>query len=321
FKMKTDKLIKIVNNFSGKKIGVIGDLMLDHFMWGDVERISPEAPIPVVLVEKESFSPGGAGNTAANIAALKGETFIVGLVGCDQAGDFLFREFQKRGIKTSGVIRDSLKPTTQKIRVVARGQQMVRIDKEDNGCINAKIERKIINFINLNIKQWQALVISDYDKGLLNKELVQKIMKLAKKHKIPTIGDARPKNAIFFKNITLLTPNHKEAVEIAGTNNLREAGRIIQKKLNCDILITQGAEGMTLFEKNRIQHFSTKAREVFDVAGAGDTVVAILALALATGSSLKEAAIISNHAAGIVVGKLGVATVNQKELKDSLKNE
>ncbi|MCG2700278.1 D-glycero-beta-D-manno-heptose-7-phosphate kinase [Candidatus Parcubacteria bacterium] len=319
--MKTDKLIKIVNNFSGKKIGVVGDLMLDHFMWGDVERISPEAPIPVVLVEKESFSPGGAGNTAANIAALKGETFIVGLVGCDQAGDFLFREFQKRGIKTSGVIRDSLKPTTQKIRVVARGQQMVRIDKEDNGCINAKIERKIINFINLNIKQWQALVISDYDKGLLNKELVQKIMKLAKKHKIPTIGDARPKNAIFFKNITLLTPNHKEAVEIAGTNNLREAGRIIQKKLNCDILITQGAEGMTLFEKNRIQHFSTKAREVFDVAGAGDTVVATLALALATGSSLKEAAIISNHAAGIVVGKLGVATINQKELKDSLKNE
>ena len=319
--MKTDKLIKIVNNFSGKKIGVIGDLMLDHFMWGDVERISPEAPIPVLLVEKESFSPGGAGNTAANIAALKGETFIIGLVGCDQAGDFLFREFQKRGIKTSGVIRDSLKPTTQKIRVVARGQQMVRIDKEDNGCINAKIERKIINFINLNIKQWQALVISDYAKGLLNKELVQKIMKLAKKHKIPTIGDARPKNAIFFKNITLLTPNHKEAVEIAGANNLREAGKIIQKKLNCDILITQGAEGMTLFEKNRIQHFSTKAREVFDVAGAGDTVVAILALALATGSSLKEAAIISNHAAGIVVGKLGVATVNQKELKDSLKNE
>ncbi|MBU4367254.1 D-glycero-beta-D-manno-heptose-7-phosphate kinase [Patescibacteria group bacterium] len=319
--MKTDKLIKIVNNFSGKKIGVVGDLMLDHFMWGDVERISPEAPIPVVLVEKESFSPGGAGNTAANIAALKGETFIVGLVGCDQAGDFLFREFQKRGIKTSGVIRDSLKPTTQKIRVVARGQQMVRIDKEDNGCINAKIERKIINFINLNIKQWQALVISDYDKGLLNKELVQKIMKLAKKHKIPTIGDARPKNAIFFKNITLLTPNHKEAVEIAGANNLREAGKIIQKKLNCDILITQGAEGMTLFEKNRIQHFSTKAREVFDVAGAGDTVVATLALALATGSSLKEAAIISNHAAGIVVGKLGVATINQKELKDSLENE
>ncbi|MBU4274580.1 D-glycero-beta-D-manno-heptose-7-phosphate kinase [Patescibacteria group bacterium] len=319
--MKTDKLIKIVNNFSGKKIGVIGDLMLDHFMWGDVERISPEAPIPVLLVEKESFSPGGAGNTAANIAALKGETFIIGLVGCDQAGDFLFREFQKRGIKTSGVIRDSLKPTTQKIRVVARGQQMVRIDKEDNGCINAKIERKIINFINLNIKQWQALVISDYAKGLLNKELVQKIMKLAKKHKIPTIGDARPKNAIFFKNITLLTPNHKEAVEIAGTNNLREAGRIIQKKLNCDILITQGAEGMTLFEKNRIQHFSTKAREVFDVAGAGDTVVATLALALATGSSLKEAAIISNHAAGIVVGKLGVATINQKELKDSLENE
>lgn len=319
--MEINKLIKIIDNFKGKKIGVIGDLMIDHFIWGDVERISPEAPVPIILVEKESFSPGGAGNTAANIAALGGETFIVGSVGCDQYGEFLFCELQKRDIITSGVIKDSLKPTTQKIRVVARGQQMVRIDKEDNSCINAKIERKIINFINSNIKQWQALIISDYAKGLLNKKLIQKIIKLAEKHKIPTIADTRPKNADFFKNVTLLTPNHKEAIEIAGVNNLKEAGRIIQKKLNCDVLITQGAGGMTLFEKNGIQHFSTKAREVFDVAGAGDTVAAALALALAAGSNLKEAAIISNHAAGVAVGKLGVATVNQKELKDSLENE
>lgn len=319
--METDKLIKIIDNFKGKKIGVIGDIMLDHFIWGDVERTSSEAPVPIILVEKESFSPGGAGNTAANISALGGETFIVGSVGCDQTGEFLFCEFQKRGIRTSGVIKDSLKPTTQKIRVVARGQQMIRIDKEDNSCINAKIERKIINFINSNIKQWQALIISDYSKGLLNKKLIQKIIKLAKKHKMPTIADTRPKNADFFRNITLLTPNHKEAIEIAGVDNLKKAGRIIQKKLNCDVLITQGAEGMTLFEKNRIQHFSTKAHEVFDVAGAGDTVVAALTLALAAGSNLKEAAIISNHAAGVVVGKLGVATVNQKELKDSLENE
>lgn len=315
-----ENLIKIVDNFKGKKIGVIGDLMLDHFIWGDVERISPEAPVPVVLVAKESFVPGGAGNTAANISALGGEAFIVGLVGKDFAGKNLFEEFEKCGIKTEGIIEYSQKPTTQKIRVVARGQQVVRIDKEDVQYINSDIEKKLLEFVNSHIKEWDGLVISDYAKGLITKNLVETIINLAVKYEKPIIGDAKPKHALFFKNVTALSPNHKEALAMAKVSDIEEAGKIIQKQLNCSVLLTQGAEGVTLFEDDEIKHFSSLAKEVFDVSGAGDTVVAAACLSLAAGANLEEATIIANHAAGIAVSKLGTATVAIEELKQYFKN-
>jgi len=315
-----ENLIKIVDNFKGKKIGVIGDLMLDHFIWGDVERISPEAPVPVVLVAKESFVPGGAGNTAANISALGGEAFIVGLIGKDSAGKSLLEEFEKRGIITEGIIEYSQKPTTQKIRVVARGQQVVRIDKEDIQYINSDVEKKLLEFITLHIKEWDGIVISDYAKGLITKNLAEAIIDLAAKDEKPIIGDVKPKHALFFKNVTLLSPNNKEAIAIAGVNDIEEAGKIIQKQLNCSVLLTQGSEGVTLFENDKIKHFSSLAKEVFDVSGAGDTVVAAASLSLAAGASLEETTIIANHAAGIAVSKLGTATVTTEELKQYLKN-
>jgi len=318
--METDKLIKIIDNFKGKKIGVIGDLMLDHFMWGDVERISPEAPIPVVLVSKESFVPGGAGNTAANIAALGGKVFIVGLVGNDSAGKTLLSEFKKLGINTGGVLLHGQKPTTQKIRIIARSQQVVRVDKEDTKYISSDSEKKLLEFIASRIKEWDGLVVSDYAKGVITENLGKALVNLSVRHNKPIICDVKPKHAPFFKNATLLSPNHKESLVIAGVSDMNEAGKIIQKQLNCNVLLTQGAEGVTLFENKKIKHFSAMAREVFDVSGAGDTVAAVASLSLAAGANLEQATIIANRAAGIVVGKLGTATVNPEELKQYLES-
>lgn len=318
--MNKENLIKIVDKFKGKKIGVIGDLILDRFIWGDTERISPEAPVPVVLVSKETLMPGGAGNTASNIASLGGEVFVIGLTGKDLAARQLIQELKKRGANTTGIVRTLGKPTIQKTRVIARSQHVVRIDKEDTNSVNNQIEKKLLRFVASYIKDWNALVISDYAKGLITQNLVQRIVTLARKYQKIIIGDTKPQQAPYFKNATLLTPNYKEAVEIARVEDLKKAGRAIQKQLNCQVIITQGAQGMTLFEKKKIKHFPAKAKEVFDVSGAGDTVVAALALSLASGANLEQAAIIANYAAGIVVGKLGTAVCSPEELKENLKN-
>lgn len=315
------KLIKIVNNFAGKKIGVIGDLMLDHFIWGEAERISPEAPVPVVLVNKETFMPGGAANIANNIAALGGGAFAVGVIGQDSSGRQLFQELKTNAVNTEGIISLSNKPTTQKIRIIAQSQQVVRVDKENIDYIEKQTEQRIINFINSRLKEWDVLVISDYGKGLITENLVGEIINLALKYQKIIIGNTKKPNHVpYFQNVNLLIANSKEAAEISGEKNLETAGKKIQEKLNCNVLITQGPQGMTLFENNDIRHFSTKAREVFDVSGAGDTVVSAFTIALVSGANLQEAAVISNHAAGIVVGKRGTATVSVEELKKSLEN-
>ncbi|MCX5811362.1 MAG: D-glycero-beta-D-manno-heptose-7-phosphate kinase [Proteobacteria bacterium] len=311
-------LIKIIDNFKGKKIGILGDLILDKYIFGDVERISPEAPIPVVLVSEEFHTPGGAGNVANNIGALGGKVFIAGLLGEDDAGKQLLEDLVKRGIDISGVIKSKHKHTSQKMRIVARGQHIVRVDKENNEYIENHIEEKIISYIEANISSWDGLVISDYAKGLVTKKLAKKIIELSNMHNKFVIGDTKPVHATFFKNSYLLTPNYKEAIAISGLADVAKAGKKIQRLLNCNVLITQGAQGMLLFEKDKIQHFPTIAQEIFDVAGAGDTVAAAMAISLASGSNLEQATIIANHAAGIVVGKIGTATVSIKELKKDL---
>ncbi|MBU2540158.1 bifunctional hydroxymethylpyrimidine kinase/phosphomethylpyrimidine kinase [Patescibacteria group bacterium] len=319
--METNKLSKIADNFKGKKIGVVGDLMLDHFMWGDVRRISPEAPVPVVSVTRESFVPGGAANTANNIVALRGEVFIIGVVGSDVAGRQLISELKKGKVNTDGIFTDKNRVTTQKIRVVDKDQQVVRADKEKTEDINKRQEKQAIDFITSHIKDWDGLVVSDYNKGIVTINLIQKIIKLAGRYKKTIIADTKPTHFSYFKNITLLVPNNKEAVAMAGTDDIKEAGKIIQKQLNCNVLIKRGAKGMTLFENSRVKNFPTKAKEVFDVVGAGDTVAATLILALVSGANLGQAVMLANHAAGIVVGKIGTAVVSLEELKKDLKNE
>lgn len=318
--MADEHLLKFAGKFKKAKIGVIGDLMLDRYILGEVNRISPEASVPVLTMEKEFFAPGGAGNVAANIAALGGKVFVAGVIGKDEAGNVLIKQLEARKIGTTGVVKIANGLTTQKTRVVTQNQQLIRIDKENNSNIPAGIEEKLINFISKNIQNWDGLIISDYAKGVVCRKLTQSAINLAKRHKKPVIGDAKPKNARYFKNISVLAPNHKEATEMAGITDIKKAGKIIRKKLNCDVLITQGPQGMTLFEKNKIEKFSPKAKEVFDVVGAGDTVTAVLALCLASGFDLRAATILANRAAGIVVGKKGTSTVSPKELADDLKN-
>lgn len=316
------RMIEIINKFKGKKIGVIGDLMLDQFIWGDAERISPEAPIPVVLAGKETFIPGGAANVANNIVALKGKVFLVGSVGRDKPARELLRLLEKNKIDTEGVFVLPYKPTTQKIRIIARGQQIVRLDKEKTENIERQTEQKVINFVNSQIKNWDALIISDYGKGFVTENLAKKIINRAQKSQKLVIADTKkPSHVSYFENVTLLTPNSEEALKIAGKENLEKAGKVIRERLKCNVLVTQGAKGMTLFGKEKIKYFSTKAREVFDVAGAGDTVVASLGLALISGAGLEEAAVIANYAAGVVVGKTGVSVVYSEELKESVKND
>ncbi len=319
--MNKNDFSKILPAIRGKKILVVGDLMLDRYILGTVDRISPEAPVPVFLVEKENFAPGGAGNVANNIAALGGAASVLGIIGKDEAASRLIKEFKKRKIDTSGIISIASKPTTQKIRAVAHGQQLIRLDIERTDKINGGFEKKAMNFLAKKIKNTDVLVVSDYAKGFITKNLAGKIINLSKKHGKKIIGDIKPKNFSYFKNIDVITPNEKEANEMSGKNSVMEAGKSLQKRLNCSVLITRGARGLTLFEKNKSYDFPAKARDVFSVTGAGDTITAVVALCLAAGIELKNAAFIANCAAGIVVSKMGTATPSFLELRDLLKTE
>jgi len=295
--------------------------MLDQFIWGEVKRISPEAPVPVVLVDRETYMPGGAANTANNISALGGEVFAIGTIGEDIPGHRLVNELKLKGIRTAGVFLYPQKPTTQKTRIIARTQQMVRVDKENTDWIGQEMEDKLISFVESTFNYWDAAVISDYAKGVVSRKLAEKVIELGKKYGKPVIGNTKkPSQAPYFKNANLLISNFEEALAISGEKTLELAGNKIQRDLECNVLVTQGADGMTLFEREATRHFPTKAKEVFDVSGAGDTVVSAFILSLASGATLQEAAIISNHAAGIVVGKLGTATATVDELKKNLQN-
>jgi D-beta-D-heptose 7-phosphate kinase/D-beta-D-heptose 1-phosphate adenosyltransferase len=311
-------LAKFVDQFKGKKIAVVGDLMLDHFIFGDIDRISPEAPVPVLLAKADTMVPGGAGNVATNLAALGALPIIFAVVGTDEAAPKLLSELKKRGVLTEGIVTDPGRPTTQKTRVVARNQQLVRIDREKTDYIDQSTEKKLLAVFAKFIKKVDGVAISDYAKGAVTENLAREIIALANKYKKPVIVDTKPKHANFFKNFTLIKTNHKEAVGISGVDDIKTAGKKIQKMMNCDVLVTRGAEGMALFAGGALEHFPTQAREVYDVVGAGDTVVAALLPALASGASLREATIIANYAAGIVVGKAGTATVGPEELKESL---
>jgi len=319
--MKTE-LLQILNNFKGKKIAVIGDVMLDKYIFGNVERISPEAPVQVVEVKKENYLPGGAANVANNIAALQGNAFMVGIVGKDNEANILLEELKKRNINTQGIFTDNNKPTTQKVRILGQKQQLLRIDYEKRDYLNEETENNILNFIKEKINNIDAIIISDYTKGVITENLINQIKDIAKDKTI--IVDPKPEHMDFYKDVSLVTPNIKEAREMTNSksNDFKEIGRKMLNRLNSPILITKGKEGMSLFEiDGNIINIPTKAKEVYDVSGAGDTVVATLTLALASNATIKEAAILANHAAGITVGKLGTATVTIEEIKQSLENE
>ncbi len=315
------RIEKIVSGFSGLNILIIGDLILDEFLWGDVSRISPEAPVPVVWIKSESFMPGGAANVANNINALGGKPLLVGVVGDDDRGRMLKGSLNSRDIITDGVIVDGRRPTTLKTRVIAHHQQVVRIDKEKLDGLSKGVGGRIAEYVNATIGKVDAVIIEDYGKGVVTPDLLKYVIKLARKHNKIVAVDPKEEHLHYYKGVTVITPNHHEASAVTGIKvrdkkSLEDIGKALIKKLNCEAaLITLGENGMQLFEKKgRITHIPTVAQDVFDVSGAGDTVISAFTMCLASGAGMIDAARISNAAAGIVVGKVGIAVAKQKEI-------
>ena len=308
------------------RVVVLGDVMLDEFIWGDVTRISPEAPVPVVDIRRESTRLGGAANVLANAVALGASSTVVGVVGADAAADKLRDGLNRTGgVKTDiSLIEDAQRPTTIKLRVIAHNQMVVRADREHRGHVNGNVESRIISTVTDAVAGAHALVISDYDKGVITPRILSQVLPSAY-GRIPVLIDPKIRNFDSYRPATLITPNHHEALRLANLeedngDTLAEAARLIRKRLSCDaVLITRGEKGMMLIEGDSAPiSVDTAAREVFDVTGAGDTVIATLATAMAAGASIPEAAVLANHAAGIVVGKVGTATASADEILSSL---
>lgn len=318
---------EIVENFSNKSVLVIGDMILDEFIWGSVERISPEAPVPVVEAKRRSFMPGGAANVARNLRDLNMSVSVIGRIGDDDNGQSMVELLANQNIDTAGIIRTRDRLTTIKTRVIGQHQQIVRIDWEDCVDISSSAMEKIEEYVKARENDLDAIIFEDYGKGVISQELVSRVMNVIKNTDICTAFDPKKGHFIKLDGVTVATPNHSEAFEAAGRpvviepSALDEVGNLLLKKWDVQsILITLGEHGMAIFEKGKPCHtISTVAREVYDVSGAGDTVIATLTASLVAGASLTEAAILSNHAAGVVVAKVGTASITQKEIIDAVK--
>jgi len=316
---------EILKRARDRRVVVLGDVMLDEFIWGDVTRISPEAPVPVVNIKRESMHLGGAANVLANITAIGASGNVIAVVGRDAAAEKLRESLRKDGgVQTDDMlIADDKRPTTIKTRIIAHNQMVVRADREHRGAVNGNIESQVVEAVKRAIADAHALIVSDYDKGVITPRLLSEVLPGAYE-KMPVLIDPKMRNFDSYRPATLLTPNHHEALRVTNfeedsDETLSSAARSIRQRLQCDaVLITRGERGMMLLEgENDPVFVKTAAREVFDVTGAGDTVIATLAVALASGASMTEAAVLANHAAGIVVGKLGTATADAKEIIQS----
>lgn len=327
---------KIIKRFNKARILVIGDLILDQYIWGKVERVSPEAPVPVVWANKRTYVPGGAANVANNIGSLEAKVSLLGIIGKDEHGKLLLNELKDRSIGCDAVFVDPKRCTTLKTRVVAGHQQVVRVDWEYTQEASRQLNTRIINFVRSRINDFDALIIEDYGKGLINAQLLHQLIGLARNNKKVITVDPKEEHFQYYSQVTAITPNRKELenavrnLKIKDTTNrfrinndrlfsdqeIDLAAREIISYLKLDsLLVTLGEAGMRLFEKEgRVTHIPTVAQEVFDVSGAGDTVISVFTLALSCGATKIEAAHLANYAAGIVVGKLGTAVTSRKEL-------
>jgi len=330
----------IINSFAKARILVVGDLILDQYIWGNVDRVSPEAPVPVVWANKRTYLPGGAANVANNIASLGGKVCLLGVVGDDLQAEKFMSELRLRKINTEGIFVEEGRQTIMKTRIIAGHQQVVRVDWEDTHNIKAETRNKLQDFIQSRIKRFDAVIIEDYGKGLLDDFLLHTITNEARRQKKIVTVDPKEDNFEHYRQATCITPNRKEAQNairylkmkdvkgefkiykdsLSTDTDINKAGEAILDHLELEsLLMTLGEHGMRLFEKGKPPtYIPTVAQEVFDVSGAGDTVIAVFTLALACGSTKKEAAYLANYAAGIVVGKLGTATTSRKELLERI---
>jgi D-glycero-beta-D-manno-heptose-7-phosphate kinase len=326
--MNPKRLQQILERAAEKHILVIGDLMLDEFVWGKVGRISPEAPVPVVEVDRESFHAGGAANVARNLREFTKGVALIGAIGTDESGRQLQNLLARNKIDISHCVVDSAFRTTLKTRIIAQHQQVVRVDREKIGPLPAKAIKKVARSVREQLPKIDAIIFEDYGKGFLSNELVGQISRDAAAAKKIVTVDPNLRHLLDWSKITAATPNRSEAFLAAGTpwrdaakspkkdSDLAKVGKALLRKWSMKyLLITLGEGGMMLFQKDRKpHHIPTKAQQVFDVSGAGDTAIALFTLALASGASAIEAAEIANHASAVVVGKLGTATATRKEL-------
>ncbi|NOX16800.1 MAG: D-glycero-beta-D-manno-heptose-7-phosphate kinase [Chlorobi bacterium] len=323
-----NSLLKLHPKFEGKKVAVVGDMMLDSYFIGNVKRISPEAPVPVIEVDKEIFRFGGAANVAYNLVSLGAKAFPIGLIGSDDNGAILSSLVQEASIDEKGLIIDSSRPTTAKTRVIAESQHIVRIDKESKTHIDKKTEKKIIAYFEELADDLDAVILQDYNKGVLTKTVIKKIIDIARKKNLIITVDPKFENFFEYKNATVFKPNKKETedafgIRIETEKNIFEAGSKLLRRLNAEhILLTLGAEGIALFGKEiDEQRIPTKARNVADVSGAGDTVISTLTVALCAGADIKQAAYLANLAGGIVCEEIGIVPIETEKLFNAIEKE
>jgi D-glycero-beta-D-manno-heptose-7-phosphate kinase len=319
----SERLRQSIDRFPHARIFVIGDIIMDKYVWGDVTRISPEAPVPVVEVSHETKMLGGAANVVHNMATLGAKPVLCGVVGKDRNGQEIIRMIKQMRLRTDGIVQAADRPTSFKTRVVARNQQMVRFDREKIGDIHPDSRKQLLDIIAENLDQIDGIVVSDYGKGVISADLMKELRRLVKGAPIVIAVDPKTGHFEHYHEVDVITPNHHEAGTFCGFNiqddeTLKRAGRHMIEALNCrSVLITQGKNGMTLFEKaGEITPIPTVAKKVYDVTGAGDTVISTFALALACGLDLRSAARLSNFAAGIVVGEVGTSAVKADDLKN-----
>jgi len=316
------ELLPLIKNFKGKNILVVGDLILDCYIWGKVTRISPEAPVPVVDVTGDSFVLGGAANVANNIVSLGGKATVMGVVGRDRASETLRELLSRQGIAAIAV--EDERPTTVKTRVIAHSQQVVRFDQENKEYVSGTALRSVLASIARAVKEHDAVIVSDYRKGLINPTVMRAIHKASGRKKF-IAADPKVGHFPLYRGVSMITPNLMETasgagMEIGDDRALLKAGMKLLKRLNLGaVLVTRGEQGMSLFRDSSVVHIPTVAKKVYDVTGAGDTVIAAFTLAHAAGASMEEAAVISNHAAGIVVGEVGTACATPERLRNSIR--
>ena len=317
----------LIDRFAGLPVAIIGDVMLDHFIYGRVSRISPEAPVPVVEFDREEFRIGGAANVAANVRALGGAVAVAGVVGADEHGTHLTDALRRSGIDTARILIDRERPTTRKVRIVtSRHQQVARIDYETDREIAGDVADSLLSAMEQGVRSARVLVLSDYLKGSITRRLTSKAAALCADLRIPLVVDPKVGHLDLFAGASIITPNNAEAeaaseMRIRSNADARRAARIIRTRVKClSVLITRGEAGMWLLTDAHEGYLPATAREVADVTGAGDTVVAVLALALAAGANPVEAATLANAAAGVTVTKFGPASASPDELRHALKH-
>ena len=321
------RLREALLGFPRCRILVVGDVMLDVFLWGEVRRISPEAPVPVVEVARETRLPGGAANVVNNLAALGGKPCVAGLVGEDEAGRDLRRLLREKRVSADGLVVERDRPTVVKTRVIAHHQQVVRFDREQRAPMTPESLDKLLAYVAGTAETLDAVVVSDYGKGTVTPELMAGVRDLKRERSLPVLVDPKVNRTELYRGVTLVTPNQSEAagmsgVEIGDEDSLRKAGEALMDRLeSAMVLVTRGKEGMSLYRRGEEPvHIPTVARRVFDVTGAGDTVIATMALGLAAGLDPVESALLANLAAGIVVGEVGTATVPSDLLLEAVGN-